>query len=191
MTAQAHDGFLWQNGEYLLVGVDGGRLFDLREHGFETRPTTTANWRGWVARYGIIEDQLLLVELRDVGLWVEPGDPPPVLRGVEGILEGHSYRFHGLVWPLDFSGRLLIARGFIQSLYRHMGFHPAWKFEEAWQLEINEGRLVEAHDTSDEMRATREKIGSDEAADPDDVTRPGWIARTFRLSFNRSKIDGD
>lgn len=89
--------------------------------------------------------------------------------------------------PLDFTGRLLIADGFIQSLYRHMGFHPAWKFEESWELDLEHGRLTNARDLSDEMRIRRREIERGTERDPDDVSQPGWIERTFRLDFWRSK----
>lgn len=186
MTAQVHDRVVWEGRDCLLVGIDGTGLFDPWEHGLRTQPTTTANWRGCVAHYGVRDDRLLLLELTDVGLAIEPGRPPPSLRGT--LPQGErGFAYPDLNWPLDFTGRLLIGRGFIQALYRHMGFHPAWKFEESWELVFDGGRLTSARDTSDEMRARRAKIKAGREEDPDGPHRPGWIVRTFRLDFWRSR----
>ena len=189
VTAQAHDRVRWRGGDYLLVGVDGGPLFDPLEHGLDPTPTTTANWRGWVAGYEVRNDHLLLEKLTDVGQQRGPHAALPPLRGVEPVQEGDRgpFRYDALDWPLEFSGRLIIARGFIQSLYRHMGFHPAWKFEESWELTFDHGRLRSARDLSEEMRATRGEIQSGRLDDPDDTSQPNWIARTFTLAFWRSR----
>ena len=189
MTAQVHDRVLWRGAEYLLVGVDGPPLFDPLEHGLDPTPTTTANWRGWVAVYEVQDEHLLLRELTDVGHQRGVGEPPPALRGIEPTRQDERgpFRYESLDWPLGFSGRLIIARGFIQSLYRHMGFHPAWKFEESWELTFEQGGLTNSRDLSDEMRRTRGEIQSGELGDPDDTTQPGWIERTFSLDFWRSR----
>ena len=189
MTAQVHDRVDWRNRHFLLVAVDGDRLFDPADHGLpHLHPTTTANWRGWVAHYAIAGDRLVLADLVDVGLFPLPGEPAPTFQGVEATFEGRGpLSYLGLDMPLDFTGRLLIAHGFIQSLYRHMGFHPAWKFEESWEMLLDHGRLARTRDLSDEMRALRKKIESGDVNDPDDTSRPGWIEKTFRLDFWRSK----
>ena len=189
MTAQAHDRMQWRGGDYLLVGVDGDTLFDPLEHGLDPAPTTTANWRGWVARYEIRDEALLLAEPTDVGHARGPDGSLPTLRGVEPVRDDERgpFRYERLDWPLTFSGRLIVARGFIQSLYRHMGFHPAWKFEESWELTFEDGRLTKSEELSDEMQRTRKDIEAGKLDDPDDTSRAGWIERTFTLAFGRSK----
>ena len=192
MTAQVHDRVQWNDGDYLLVGVEGDRLFDPSEHGLQTVATTTANWRGCVVHYAVRDEHLVVAELRDVGLAIGPDDAPPTLRGTQAVREGAiSFRYPHLDWPLDFTGRVIVARGFIQALYRHMGFHPAWKFEESWELTFDEGALTDATDLSHDMQSLRADIDSGKVSDPDGESRPGWIARTFRLGFGRSKLDRD
>ena len=190
MTAQAHDQVSWRGSDYLLVGLLGDTLFEPLDHGLVTRPTTTANWRGWIGHYAVRDDRLFLARLSDVGLALDPGAAAPLLNGVEPTSEGEwgPHCYENLDWPIEFTGRMIIARGFIQSLYRHMGFHPAWKFEESWELTFENGGLTGADDLSEQMRKTRADIESGTLGDPDDVTQPGWIERTFRLSFWRSKV---
>lgn len=188
MTAQIHDSVVWRNQEHSLVGVEGAGLFDPAEHDLDVHPTTTANWRGWVARYVIQDDRLRLADLHDVGLALLGDEKLPKVNGVAPVREGRGpWSYPALNLPVPFSGRLLIARGFIQSLYRHMGFHPAWKYEESWELELDDGRLTEARDVSSSMEQLRSKIEADPMLDPDSEARPGWIERTFTLAFRRSK----
>ena len=190
MTAQVHDRVVWRYRDHLLVGVNGAPLFDPSEYGLRTAPTTTANWRGWVARYGIQDDRFTLMELTDVGLFLEPGESPPPIGDVAAQNESaHVYRYPDLHLHVSFTGRLIIARGFIQSLYRHMGFHPAWKFEESWEIDLDQGLVTQVREITEEMRMMREKIETGEKEDPDSPTRAGWIERTFRLDFRRSKGD--
>ena len=44
-----------------------------------------------------------------------------------------------------------LADGFIQNLYVHMGFHPAWKYREVHELLFEDGRLLHAQDRSAAM----------------------------------------
>ncbi len=43
---------------------------------------------------------------------------------------GRSFTDSNLPAPISFTGGLPIAADFIQELYVHLGFHPAWKFRE-------------------------------------------------------------
>lgn len=189
MTAQVHDRVRWRGHDHLLVGVDGGTLFDPLQYGLDPMPTTTANWRGWVADYEVRSHQLLLRELTNVGHQRGPDASLPALRGIEPVRDDERgpFRYESLDWPLGFTGRLIVARDFIQSLYRHMGFHPAWKFEQSWELTLDKGRLTNSEDLSEEMRGRRRQVQSGESDDPDDTSRPGWIGCTFSLAFWRSK----
>jgi hypothetical protein len=63
--------------------------------------------------------------------------------------------YEGLDYPLDYTGSLLIADGFIQALYVHGGFHPAWKFERVLELVFDAGRFVEVVDRSERMAEVR------------------------------------
>ena len=89
--------------------------------------------------------------------------------------------------PLPFSGGLLLGDGFIQELYEHMGFHPAWKFQKVIELIFTEGRLTAARDRSAKMAEIREaKDGSDGKtsktfSSPEKIV--GWIDGCFNRSY--------
>jgi hypothetical protein len=63
--------------------------------------------------------------------------------------------YEDLNLPLDYTGSLLIADGFIQDLYVHRGFQSAWKFETVIELVFDAGRFIEAVDRSERMAAVR------------------------------------
>ena len=88
MTAQAHDTVVWHDADHLLVGVSGHGLFNPVDHGLFMIPTTTANWRGCIVRYGIPDDRLLLLELHDIGLHPDRHPTPPEILGVAARAPG-------------------------------------------------------------------------------------------------------
>lgn len=104
---------------------------------------------------------------------------PPESRHDSGAFSDHYYDV-GL--PMPFSGGLLICDGFILELFTHMGFHPAWKYEEVKELLFRDGLLTQIRDRSDEMKNMRESLVD---ADEEKMDRQSledlasWIERSF------------
>ena len=88
--------------------------------------------------------------------------------------------------PLDYSGGILIAKDFIDDLYVHMGFHPAWKYQTVAELIFDKGRFVSVSDKSLEMKALRQTVSEGELDGPG-VDRPedciAWIERCFERRY--------
>ena len=75
-------------------------------------------------------------------------EPAPVLFGarpepVEGRIRLFDVVYKGLRHPVPFTGGLLLTRDFIEELYVHMGFHPAWKYREVHELIFRAGELFQ------------------------------------------------
>ena len=108
---------------------------------------------------------------------------PPVSRHDSGAFSNHYFDV-GL--PMPFSGGLLICDSFIFELYTHMGFHPAWKYEEVKELTFSDGVLTMIRDRSDEMKKMRESLVD---TDEDKMDRKSlediasWIERSFDRSY--------
>lgn len=104
---------------------------------------------------------------------------PPVSRHDSGAF---SNQYYDVGLPMPFSGGLLICDGFILELYTHMGFHPAWKYEEVKELLFRDGLLTQIRDRSDEMKNMRESLVN---ADEEKMDRKSlediacWIERSF------------
>jgi len=75
----------------------------------------------------------------------------------------------------------------MQAAYVHMGFHPAWKFQEVVELVADRGEVTATRDRSAELAAIRQRIQNGDLPDPDGP-RGGkrWIDRTFTLGYDRS-----
>ena len=196
MTAQALDTVRWRGRTWALVGEDGAGLFDPNAFGIAPVALHTAAWRGFICTYAVADDALRLERL-EIGLdqaaqvRAEAGDPP-LIGGVAPARHGmgHAWLYDGLALPVPFTGGLRLGDGFIRELYVHMGFAPAWKFEEVHELRFDAGRLVSAVDQSAEMRAMREQLAVQPMRPPpssglDRVT--DWIRGTFDRRYGTSR----
>ncbi|MEH2271494.1 MAG: hypothetical protein V7K68_24245 [Nostoc sp.] len=59
---------------------------------------------------------------------------------------------------VEFTGSLLVANNFIKSLYVHLGFQPAYKYEEVHELIFESGYLMQSINRSKEMADIRQKM---------------------------------
>ena len=185
----------WQGRTWALVGHDGSGLFDPTSIGVTPVMLHTAAWRGYVCTYGVADDRLRLERL-EIGFDHAAHEralagEPPLLAGVAPTGSGgHRWVYDAATLPIAFSGGLQLGERFIRELYVHMGFAPAWKFEEVHELRFDAGRLVSATDLSAEMRRMRERL-SKEPLTPSrksGVERvSAWIRSTFDQRYGASR----
>jgi hypothetical protein len=184
MTAQINDSFLFQDQKFSLVGIDGGELFHPALYGMQPLPRITSCWRGYVCTYKALHNKLLLDMLQ-----IKLGQEGPLinqLRPVFSTASTFDNIYHDLNLHIDFSGGMLVASGFIQKLYVHMGFHPAWKYETVHELVFSQGTLLESKDVSRQMaelrdRMTRQPLQPGTDASGQELEE--WIASTFKRSY--------
>ena len=184
----------WRDRTWSLAGIDGGPLFDPGAFGIVPRMLHTAAWRGYICTYGVEADRLRLERLEigfdpDTDERAEAG-AAPVIGGSTPVRQGtgHVWLYDGADLPIAFSGGLRLGSGFIRELYVHMGFAPAWKFEEVHELRFESGALVSSRDLSEEMRRQREAVRNEQLAPPrtSGVERiTDWIRGTFDRTYRR------
>lgn len=156
MTAQIHDSILLQNKKFSIVGINGNELFNPFHFNLRPLPRITSCWRGYICEYKIVHNKLLLHTLK-----VNLQEQGPALNNVEPALSTQDLFnniYDGLDLPLDFTGKIQAADGFIRELYVHMGFHPAWKYETVYELTVSSGYVLDTKDISEEMRQLRERM---------------------------------
>jgi hypothetical protein len=170
MTAQIHDVVVHRKRQYALTGVDGRGLFDPVEHGLRVQMIHTACWRGYLCEYTVEDKQLFLTAL-EVGM----AEPPRELFGAPARVGGAIAAY----WPIrvrqPFTGGLLLGAGFIQELYAHMGFAPAWKYRRVLELTFGDGRLLGVKDHSKVVARRRAGRGTLTPTDPFDP----WMHAVF------------
>ena len=204
MTAQVNDTVVYSDQEFSLAGINGDGLFEPDQIGLEVTMISTACWRGFYCTYTVIDQALFLTQLvagltdSDRAL-AERGEGPTYfgtkpqrdkyeyvdLSGKKGS-DWAEWYFAGFQHPIRFTGGLLIADGFIQEMYVHMGFHPAYKYREVHELIFAEGVLQSATDRSQEMAKYR-KMVADKPQGPvdpaDEKAIEGWIEQAFSRDY--------
>jgi hypothetical protein len=183
MTAQINDSVRYAGEDWALAGVNGGPLFDPTEFGLEPRATSSICWRGYTCEYELRDDQLFLEPVN-----INLDGTPPVLLGREPETRrtelGCAVSYRNLQAPLPFTGGLLLARDFIRKHYVHMGFHPAWKYAEVIEAELDAGHVVRFLDCSRAMAEIRQRLAGKDR--PDGASRQEvalWIERTFARRY--------
>ena len=184
MTAQINDWFLFQDQKFSLVGVKGGNLFHPAAYGMQPLPRMTSCWRGFVCTYKTLDNALLLDTLQ-----INLGQEGPLINHLQPVFSTTSTFdniYPDLNLHIDFTGGMLVASGFIQALYVHMGFHPAWKYETVFELTFSQGSLLETKDVSERMAELRKEMAQKPLQPGPDTPRKkleDWIASTFKRSY--------
>jgi hypothetical protein len=106
--------------------------------------------------------------------------------GTRRAFEQQTLVFKGMGAPMPFTGGVLLARDFVERLYVHMGFHPAWKFRTVHELLFQEGRLVNEFDRSEQMEHVRERMirgPLQPGGNASEETIKAWIEGCFSLDY--------
>ncbi|MCB9925533.1 MAG: hypothetical protein H6822_25510 [Planctomycetaceae bacterium] len=167
MTAQINDRFRHDGIEFSVAGISEGELFDPAVLDLKPSMASTACWRGYQVVYSVLDRHLVVANLHvklleeEVDGYIRKEGPP--INGVSptGPAEGYDFfnnHYEGINYHLEYTGGLLLAHGFIEQLYVHMGFHPAWKYERVIELLFENGVLVNEFDHSERMAEIREMI---------------------------------
>ncbi len=117
----------------------------------------------------------------------------PIINGIRPTGPSEKFdwfnnHYSGLNYHLEYDGGLLLADGFIDDLYVHMGFHPAWKYETVIELIFANGVLQHEFDRSKRMAEVRQKIldsrGENTASRmPTDEEIHDFVERSFHRTY--------
>ncbi len=151
MTAQISDRFIFKGDEYSLIGMKGGDLASPEQFGMEPEMIHTACYRGFYASYELTEEALYL---RELTLREKNGNYLPI-EGIEPAKEEYQATYHGLSVVVHFTGKIRLAKDFIEELYIHMGYQKPTAFKTVLDITLKEGRVVEIKDRSQEMEEKR------------------------------------
>lgn len=193
MTAQIDDTFRYHGCEYAVAGISEGELFDPALLDLEPTAMCTACYRGYQAVFGLSGKRLVLdalhVNLRSPGRERQEG---PEINGVKptGPVEKDDWfnnHYEGIRHNLLYSGGLLLADGFIEELYVHMGFHPAWKYQSVTELVFESGVLKREFDRSEQMAELRARFAESPAVGGSrQMSASAEIAAFIERTFDRT-----
>ncbi|MFX0043314.1 MAG: hypothetical protein ACFE8L_10405 [Candidatus Hodarchaeota archaeon] len=113
---------------------------------------------------------------------------PPKINGIEPQ-EGDSlfkYYYNNLNLKTHFTGSILLAKDFIQSMYVHMGFQRPMAFKTVVEIELKNGEIISLKDLSRQMEEQRKK-DINKGAQPQSNSRKdieNWVKQTFSLYYD-------
>ena len=180
MTGQMPDICHYKGKKYSIVGIKGILPTPL-DFGMEPYSTCTACWRGFVMEYDCVNSELLLQRMK-----VNTKEPQTI-NDIEPTTSENffDFQFENLGLKVDFTGKLLIASDFIQSMYVHMGFQSPESFKKVIELHIDNGNLTKTVDLSSTMKKIRTRDPLKDAfplSNSEDEVRD-WIEDRFSLDY--------
>jgi hypothetical protein len=183
MTGQIADSFLYEGEVYSLIGYTKGEPFTPVNYGILPKAPHTACWRGFVLYYKLDDNKLLLQDMQ------LHADDAGEINGVIPKESENSFKFHyqDLNLVLNYSGKIKIAKDFIQEMYVHMGFQRASAFKTVLELDFKDGNLIQVNDLSDKMKKHRKKDPAKDA-EPKSMKETDvkeWIKKTFSRKYKQ------
>jgi hypothetical protein len=151
MTGQISDTFLFKGNQYSLIGMSGAHLASPEQFGMEPEMMHTACYRGFYTTYELTEEALYL---RELTLREKNQNYLPI-EGIEPAKGNYQATYHGLSVVVPFTGRIRLAKEFIEELYIHMGYQKPTAFKTVLDITLKDGRVVEIKDRSQEMEEKR------------------------------------
>ena len=137
MTGQIHDTVIYRGEKYSLV-EDSGGLPTPFDYGLIPGQMHTACWRGFYLTYIILDVRLVLDQLT---IRTFDNNYPPV-NGIQPVEDNSNKVYQGLNLTLPYTGKLVIAKDFMQEKYIHMGFQPASSFRTVLELTFENGICI-------------------------------------------------
>ncbi len=153
MTGQVSDVIKYKGESYTIVGFSSDLILPSpTTFGMEAYSTNTACWRGFQLAF-LVEDSLILD-----GVWINTKEPKEINgQKAEPCPSFFEYFYENLNYLCRTSGKIKIAKDFIQEMYVHMGFQEAIAFKTVFELTFEEGKLTKVSDFSQYYAERREK----------------------------------
>ena len=189
MTAQYSDIVYYKQKKYELAGATAHGLFDPMSLGLKSFPCCTACWNGFLIEYRVAYKKFqvknLLVNLHDYGKKKKTPQMPITINGIQPETNDGDAMFDTIYkkihLTIPYTGKILIARGFIHWLYVHMGYHSAWKYKDVVELQFQEGKLTQEQDISAHLSDMRVKYGLESKPNRSDNELDNEISERMKL----------
>ena len=182
MTGQIPDEIVLDDQSFSIVGLKGQGLFKPEDFGMLPHSTCTACWRGYIIKYRFINSQLFLNEM------LVNVDNPPNINGIEPQRgdDLFKYLYKEMNFKNNFTGKLLLAKDFIQSMYVHRGFQRPIAYKTIIEIQMKDGNIISERDLSKEMEEKR-IFNADEGVSPRSDSQndiENWVKKTFSLDYD-------
>ena len=195
MTAQSANIVVFKEQEFSLIGFTNEGLAKPQDYGINPIMSSTACWRGYITKYEISDDSKFT--LKEVLVKTNNEDEPKLINGISPESPNSKFMkrmfnniYLNINLQIDYSGFVLVGNDFIRQLYVHMGFHPAWKYRNVFELEIDRGKVISIRNFGKEMENYRsliieenEKKINSTSPRKDEIEK--WVKQTFDQKYQK------
>lgn len=151
MTSQIADTFIFKGEDYSLIGMTEGDLASPEQFGMVPEMLHTGCYRGFYATYELAEEALYL---REFTLRERDGKYLPIGQ-IQPQKDDYQATYHGLNEIIPFTGKIRLAKDFIEELYIHMGYQKPTAFKTVFDIVLENGQVIEIIDRSFEIEEKR------------------------------------
>lgn len=165
MTAQIGDKFIFRGDDYSIVAISNPIQFDPKDYGLKPTPRSSACWKGYWCDYHISENGIMLKNLyvySEDNCYPEiNGIKPEAKEGKKKFQYMGHYLYKDLDMFMDYTGKILVGKGFMRDYYIHMGYQRAWAYEVLEELVFESGKLVRVIQHSEMAKKLRDEVDKD------------------------------
>lgn len=187
MTAQIGDKLVFKGDNYSIVAISNPIQFYPQNYGIMPLAFTTACWKGYWCEYYISDKEIVLENL-----YINSQDNNyPEIKGITPEKDGekdflymghHLYKNLGML--IDYTGKIIVGKGFINKYYIHMGYQRAWAYEVLKELIFDKGVFVESIDHSEMARKLRLELDEEmEENKKECYNIPLFVEKSFSLDM--------
>ena len=158
MTAQVGDRFIYKGDNYSIVAISNPIQFNPLDYGIKPVACCSACWNGYWCDYQISAKGIVLENLyinAEDDHYPEINNVKPQKEGKKSFKYMGHHLYKNLNIFMEYSGKILLGKGFINKYYIHMGYQRAWAYEILEELIFNKGELIKIVDHSEMARKLR------------------------------------
>lgn len=187
MTAQIGDKFIYKGDNYSIVAISNPIQFNPLDYGIKPIACCTACWNGYWCDYQISAKGIVLKNLyinAEDDYYPEINNVNPQKEGKESFEYMGHHIYRNLNIFMEYTGKILIGKGFINKYYIHMGYQRAWAYEVLEELVFDNGKLVKTVDHSEMAKKLRKEI-ENEAGEmkKESYNIPLFVDKSFSLEM--------
>ena len=158
MTAQVGDSFIYKGDDYSIGAISEPIQFNPLEYGIKPVACCTACWNGYWCDYHISKEGIILENLyinaKD-NYYPEINNVSPEREGKKSFLYMGHHLYKNINIFMEYTGKILIGKDFINEYYIHMGYQRAWAYEVLEEVIFDKGKLIKTVDHSEMAKKLR------------------------------------
>lgn len=182
MTTQATDSIIFNNNKYSILKTSGKLPHEPIDFGLKLKALTSANWRGHTRTYLVKNKELFFEELT-------ANERTGASIPINGILPTDNkgvFHYQNLNMHAKYSGSILIAHSLAKGYPIHEMNYDPFMFETVFELEFNEGKLINSADLSSKFETTRQLYQKLQTFDLTEIIKHiAWMQNDINYKYSQ------